>query len=101
MPHRQETMDLTDTEIMLQQLTAHEKVLQSFKDLPKDLKKHTQKFFKSQKPQKFCKECECFFYELSDMNNEQGYMCWPCLKFYEEEEERYEAHNRFVNGHAP
>ena len=74
--------------------------MQFFGDLPPELKKKIQEFYKSRLPHIQCVECEQFYYQnrMSDINtcggmhnpdpanNEERYMCNKCVAWNDQEE---------------
>ena len=58
-------------------------LLETFKDIPKVLRAKIQSFHQTKMPHLKCHDCENYFYKLSDINNEEGYLCQPCVVFYD------------------
>ena len=58
-------------------------LLETFKDIPKVLRAKIQSFHQTKMPQVMCHDCGNYFYKLSDINNEEGYYCQPCVEFYD------------------
>lgn len=74
---------LADQVIITQALTKNKEILDFFSELPRVLRKKIQTFHNSELPRLLCYECDNKFYTLSDENTCQGYLCKPCLDFYD------------------
>ena len=82
MTSSQEISDLSDKLITENAVQSHKQILDKFSSLPTVLKQKIGTFHKSQFPCNVCVECEEVFYQLSDINNERGYLCEPCVSFH-------------------
>ena len=82
MTSSQEIAELSDKLITEDALQCHKLILKNFSGLPTVLKVKISTFHKSQYPCNVCVDCEEVFYQLSDINNERGYLCEPCVSFY-------------------
>ena len=69
--------------IIAKGISEKQEVLKNFKDLPKVLRQKIQNFYHSCEPEIQCCDCENYFYKLSDINTEEGYLCEPCVEFYD------------------
>ena len=82
MTSSQEIADLSDKLITENALQSHKQILKKFSALPTVLKEKIGTYHKSKYPCNVCVDCEEVFYELSDINNERGYLCEQCVSFY-------------------
>jgi formylmethanofuran dehydrogenase subunit E len=71
--------------IVVKAITDNTQQLQFFKSLPKVLRCKIQSFYKASRPQIQCYDCENYFYKLSNINTEEGYLCQPCVEFHDNE----------------
>jgi len=85
MTSSQEIAKLSETVLLKNAVEQHKELLNSFHGLPKVLKQKITQLHKSALPSKQCADCERKFYTLSDINNEQGYLCVPCIEYFAEE----------------
>ncbi len=82
MTSSQEIAELSDKLITENALQSHKQILDTFSAIPTVLKEKIGTFHKSEYPCNVCVDCEGVFYKLSDINNERGYICEPCVRFY-------------------
>ncbi len=82
-------------------LVERKPIMDFFRNLPKDLRGKIQQYHKSELPKNRCVECRELFYSLSDVNSVEGYMCMPCVIWFEDEERQRVRTNAYVNGYHP